>query len=133
MSPSTPPYPPGRQILAGKTVLVTAAAGSGIGFATARRCVEEGARVTLNGRDGRALETALAGVHDLDAHLVEHGPQGTQAGVVNTVEATVDPDQTALVVLEVQDLDLTPPAGPSARSRPGPAPRDERCNAAWFF
>ena len=32
---SAPPYPPGRQLLAGKSVLVTAAAGTGIGFATA--------------------------------------------------------------------------------------------------
>ena len=40
---STPPvYPAGRSLLAGKTVLVTAAAGTGIGFATAKRCVEEG-------------------------------------------------------------------------------------------
>ena len=36
---------PGHGLLAGKTVLVTAAAGTGIGFATAKRCVEEGAGV----------------------------------------------------------------------------------------
>jgi 3-oxoacyl-[acyl-carrier protein] reductase len=33
-----PPYPRGRKLLDGRTVLITAAAGSGIGFATARRC-----------------------------------------------------------------------------------------------
>ena len=38
-----PPYPQGHNLLQGKTVLVTAAAGTGIGFATAKRCVEEGA------------------------------------------------------------------------------------------
>lgn len=43
-----PAYPKGRNLLAGKTVLVTAAAGTGIGFATARRCAEEGARVMLS-------------------------------------------------------------------------------------
>ncbi|MBW1885851.1 MAG: SDR family oxidoreductase [Deltaproteobacteria bacterium] len=43
-----PPYPQGHQLLAGKTVLVTAAAGTGIGFATARRCAEEGAAVMLS-------------------------------------------------------------------------------------
>ncbi|MEM7435616.1 MAG: SDR family oxidoreductase [Myxococcota bacterium] len=37
-----PPYVEGHQLLDGKTVLVTAAAGTGIGFATALRCVEEG-------------------------------------------------------------------------------------------
>ena len=42
MAPATiPPYPQGRSLLASKTVLVTAAAGTGIGFATARRCAEE--------------------------------------------------------------------------------------------
>lgn len=39
-----PAYVPGHRLLAGKSVLITAAAGAGIGFATARRCVEEGCR-----------------------------------------------------------------------------------------
>ena len=43
-----PPYPQGHGLLAGKRVLVTASAGSGIGFATAKRCAEEGATVMLS-------------------------------------------------------------------------------------
>ena len=43
-----PPYPEGRNILAGKTVVVTASAGTGIGYATAVRCAEEGATVMLS-------------------------------------------------------------------------------------
>ena len=43
-----PPYVEGHGLLAGKRVLVTAAAGTGIGFATARRCVEEGASVVVS-------------------------------------------------------------------------------------
>lgn len=39
-----PPYPPAHNLLAGKSVLLTAAAGGGIGYATAQRCLEEGAR-----------------------------------------------------------------------------------------
>ena len=50
-----PPYPTGKGLLAGKTVLVTAAAGTGIGFATARRCAEEGAFVILSDRHERRL------------------------------------------------------------------------------
>ena len=50
-----PPAPPGRGLLAGKTVLVTAAAGTGLGFATARRCAEEGARVMLSDKHERRL------------------------------------------------------------------------------
>ena len=40
---NTPKYVGGHGLLEGKNVLVTAAAGTGIGFATAIRCVEEGA------------------------------------------------------------------------------------------
>ncbi len=43
-----PPYPESKNILEGKTVLVTASAGTGIGFATAKRCAEEGATVMLS-------------------------------------------------------------------------------------
>ncbi len=58
MSRAVPPYPQGRRLLAGKTVLVTAAAGTGIGFATARRCAEEGARVMLSDLHERRLREA---------------------------------------------------------------------------
>jgi 3-oxoacyl-[acyl-carrier protein] reductase len=56
---SAPEYVPGHGLLAGKRVLITAAAGSGIGSATARRCVEEGATVMISDRHERRLaETA---------------------------------------------------------------------------
>nr|BFE60712.1 SDR family oxidoreductase [Dactylosporangium thailandense] len=49
----------GHGLLAGRTVLVTAAAGTGIGFATAERCLEEGATVAISDRHERRLaETA---------------------------------------------------------------------------
>ena len=50
-----PPYPTGHQLLEGKTVLITAAAGTGIGFATAKRCAEEGATVAISDRHERRL------------------------------------------------------------------------------
>ena len=54
-----PPYVPGHGLLAGKRVLVTAAAGSGIGSSTARRCVEEGATVMISDRhEARLAATA---------------------------------------------------------------------------
>jgi 3-oxoacyl-[acyl-carrier protein] reductase len=56
---SPPPYVPGHGLLVGKRVVVTAAAGSGIGSAAARRCVEEGATVMISDRHERRLgETA---------------------------------------------------------------------------
>src|ERR1044072_6012885 len=51
----SPPYPSGHRLLEGKTVLVTAAAGTGIGFATAKRCAEEGAIVAISDRHERRL------------------------------------------------------------------------------
>ncbi len=58
MSKTLPPYPEGHALLEGKTVLVTAAAGTGIGFATAKRCAEEGARVMLSDIHERRLGEA---------------------------------------------------------------------------
>lgn len=59
MTRQVPPYPQGRNILAGKTVLVTASAGTGIGFATAKRCAEEGATVMLSDiHEGRLRQYA---------------------------------------------------------------------------
>jgi 3-oxoacyl-[acyl-carrier protein] reductase len=56
---TTVPTPPaGRDLLAGKVVLVTAAAGTGIGNATARRCLEEGATVVLSDAHERRLGEA---------------------------------------------------------------------------
>lgn len=56
---SAPHYVPGHGLLAGRTVLITAAAGSGIGSAAARRCLEEGARVVISDKHERRLaETA---------------------------------------------------------------------------
>ncbi|MBW2698334.1 MAG: SDR family NAD(P)-dependent oxidoreductase, partial [Deltaproteobacteria bacterium] len=61
MSKTPPPYPEGHDLLAGKTVLITAAAGAGIGFAAARRCVEEGARVFISDiHERRTVEAAEA-------------------------------------------------------------------------
>ena len=54
----TPAYPPPRNLLAGKTVVVTAAAGTGIGFAVAKRAAEEGARVLISDFHERRLGEA---------------------------------------------------------------------------
>ncbi|MGZ8734562.1 MAG: SDR family oxidoreductase [Acidimicrobiia bacterium] len=57
--PQPPAYPEGKALLEGKAVLVTAAAGTGIGFATAQRCAEEGARLVVSDAHERRLaETA---------------------------------------------------------------------------
>ena len=50
-----PEYPQGHALLEGKVALVTASAGTGIGFATAKRCQEEGATVVLSDRHEKRL------------------------------------------------------------------------------
>ena len=56
--PEPPPYPAGHGLLDGKVVVVTAAAGTGIGFATARRCAEEGALVVIGDKHERRIVEA---------------------------------------------------------------------------
>ena len=65
MSRRAPPYPASHALLAGKTVVVTAAAGSGIGFATAKRCVEEGARVLISDIHERRLGEAASALAEI--------------------------------------------------------------------
>jgi 3-oxoacyl-[acyl-carrier protein] reductase len=50
-----PSYPSGHELLTGRVVVVTAAAGTGIGSATARRCLEEGATVVISDWHKRRL------------------------------------------------------------------------------
>jgi 3-oxoacyl-[acyl-carrier protein] reductase len=52
----SPAYVPGHGLLKGRTAVVTAAAGAGIGGATARRFLEEGARVLISDAHARRLK-----------------------------------------------------------------------------
>jgi 3-oxoacyl-[acyl-carrier protein] reductase len=58
MSIPAPGYPRSRNLLAGKRVLITAAAGTGIGFASAKRFAEEGARVFISDMHEKRLAEA---------------------------------------------------------------------------
>jgi 3-oxoacyl-[acyl-carrier protein] reductase len=60
MTSVPPPYLPGHHLLTGRTAVVTAAAGAGIGGATARRLLEEGARVVISDAHARRLKEAGA-------------------------------------------------------------------------
>ena len=63
--PPLPPLPPvGHGLLEGKVVVVTAAAGTGIGSATARRCLEEGATVVVSDAHERRLAETAAQLAD---------------------------------------------------------------------
>ncbi|MDT7545002.1 MAG: 3-oxoacyl-[acyl-carrier protein] reductase [Actinomycetota bacterium] len=116
----------GHGLLTGKTVLVTAAAGTGIGFATARRCVEEGATVVVSDWHERRLGEAadaladVAGVRPLalqcdvtkeeqvqamfDATIAEHGHLDVlvnNAGLGGTANLVDMTDEQWSAVLDV--------------------------------
>jgi len=60
MDLKNPEYVSGHNLIAGKSVLVTAAAGAGIGFAAASRAVEEGARgIVLSDIHEERLDAAV--------------------------------------------------------------------------
>ncbi|MFF6905237.1 SDR family oxidoreductase [Streptomyces sp. NPDC012389] len=66
-----PDYLPGHGLLTGRTAVVTAAAGAGIGGATARRFLEEGARVVIGDAHTRRLkESAQALAEEFGADRV---------------------------------------------------------------
>jgi 3-oxoacyl-[acyl-carrier protein] reductase len=86
-----------HDLLAGKTVLVTAAAGTGIGFATARRCAEEGAAaVVLSDKHERRLGESAE-------QLQESATPGTQI-VSIPCDVTAEDDVQRLFGSAVQEL-----------------------------
>jgi 3-oxoacyl-[acyl-carrier protein] reductase len=74
----------GHQLLDGKTVLVTAAAGTGIGSAAAQRCAAEGATVAISDRHERRLAEAAATLKE------QTGKQPLAIACDGTVQAQVD-------------------------------------------
>ncbi|RII17815.1 3-oxoacyl-[acyl-carrier-protein] reductase FabG [Streptomyces sp. YIM 130001] len=60
MTSKPPPRVPGHALLDGRSAVVTAAAGAGIGGATARRFLEEGASVVLGDAHARRLKESVA-------------------------------------------------------------------------
>jgi 3-oxoacyl-[acyl-carrier protein] reductase len=57
---TAPGPPPGRDLLAGKVVVLTAAAGTGIGGAAARRCLDEGAALAISDAHAKRLAATQA-------------------------------------------------------------------------
>jgi 3-oxoacyl-[acyl-carrier protein] reductase len=119
---SAPTPPAGRGLLEGRHVLVTAAAGTGIGNATARRCLEEGASLVVADKHERRLaetaeELGILGVpcdvtveeevQRLFADAVEASPTGgidvlvNNAGLGGTAPLVDMTDEQWSVVLDV--------------------------------
>ena len=79
---------PGHGLLAGKTVVVTAAAGTGIGFSSARRALLEGADVLVSDFHERRLGEA-ADVSSMVAYLMSDDGSWINGQVVNVDGGTV--------------------------------------------
>ena len=83
----TPDYVPGHDLLAGKVVVVTAAAGAGIGAAVVRRALEEGAKAVV-----------FSDTHERRLAEAEQCPVGAEFGadrVRSLVCDVTDEDQVA--------------------------------------
>ncbi|WP_414472390.1 SDR family oxidoreductase [Microvirga sp. M2] len=74
-SAATPPaYVAGHGLLTGRSVLITAAAGVGIGFAAARRSIEEGCRsIMISDIHERRLAEAVEALKGLSSEAEVHG------------------------------------------------------------
>ena len=84
-----PPYVTGHKLLAGRAVLITAAAGAGIGFAAATRAAEEGARaVMISDVHAGRLEKAVDALRENTGLSAVHG---------RLADVTVEEDVQALV------------------------------------
>ncbi|RJF92604.1 SDR family oxidoreductase [Noviherbaspirillum saxi] len=90
---TAPAYVPGHSLLAGKSVLITAAAGAGIGFAAARRCAEEGCRALMisdihAGRLEAAVEKLRAdtGLNDIYGQLCNVTDEAQVQTLIDTAE-----------------------------------------------
>lgn len=77
-----PDYVPGHGLLKGKRVVITAAAGTGIGFAAAKKCIEEGATVFISDIHEGRLQKAC----DTLATEVGQRPQYAICSVTNQEE-----------------------------------------------
>jgi len=91
-----PAYVPGHGLLKDKSVLITAAAGGGIGYTSARRCLEEGCRaLMISDIHPRRLDEA---VNALRADFKEAQVFGCLANV------TAEPDVQTLVAAAETNL-----------------------------
>ncbi|GAA1420814.1 SDR family oxidoreductase [Streptomyces thermospinosisporus] len=77
----SPAYVPGHALLTGRTAVITAAAGAGIGGATARRFLEEGARVLISDAHARRLK-------EQERELGRDFPEAVAATVCDVTDET---------------------------------------------
>ncbi|MEO5323563.1 SDR family oxidoreductase [Mesorhizobium sp. CC13] len=96
-----PPYVEGHGLLKGRSVLITAAAGVGIGFAAARKAIEEGCRaIMISDVHERRLAEAAAKLREFSA-TVEIYSQLCNVTDEEQVQALVDAAEEKLGGIDV--------------------------------
>lgn len=97
MDIKAPAYVEGRNLLQGKSVLITAAAGAGIGFAAAKRAIEEGCRaIMISDIHAGRLEKAAAtlreetGLQEVYSRLCNVADEAEVQALVEEAEANLD-------------------------------------------
>lgn len=89
--PTVPSEPPGRGLLADQGVVITAAAGTGIGGALARRCAAEGARLIISDSHERRIgETADAIAEEFGTRPIALTCDVTDDDIVRALVATAE-------------------------------------------
>ncbi len=94
MSKTPPAYPESHGLLRGKNVLITAAAGAGIGFAAAKRCAEEGANVFISDIHDKRVAGAAEALADITGKPVP----------ARLCNVTVEEEVQALVQAAIAEL-----------------------------
>jgi len=90
---NAPNYVKGHNLLEGKSVLITAAAGAGIGFAAAKRAIEEGCRAIMisdihEGRLEKAVQTLKdeTGLNNVYGHICNVTVEEDVQKLIDTAE-----------------------------------------------
>ena len=97
---SVPPdYPKGHGLLRDRRVLITAAAGTGIGFAAAKRCLEEGASVLVSDSHAARLAEAATRLEALEKGRVM--AQRCDVTLQGDVDALFELAETAFGAVDV--------------------------------
>ncbi|MEO3388828.1 SDR family oxidoreductase [Mesorhizobium sp. CAU 1741] len=98
---AVPPYVQGHALLEGRSVLITAAAGVGIGFAAARRAIEEGCRaIMISDIHERRLNEAAERLRALGGTAEVHA-QLCNVTKEDEVQALVDASEDKLGGIDV--------------------------------
>ena len=105
-TPAPPPYVPAHGLLKGRSILITAAAGGGIGFAAAKRCIEEGARaVMISDIHPRRLDEAAQALRAEAGDCAVHA-QLANVAVEDEVQALVPASEIHGMIIELRSMSM---------------------------